>query len=153
MRGALASVLFTALVGLCPSPADAHPPPGAAGPAEFAASSIVKLSALTLLLALSLGSWFALPRSPGWCSLGRTIAAGLVLAFVIESAPHLVHHLFDRHGGKDCIAYQVSSHADGAVGATTDVRPTESVTSPGPQFVQTVARLAPLSNRGRAPPA
>ena len=82
-----------------------------------------------------------------------TATAALVLGFVVETTPHLVHHTLDPDKGAGCQVLQTAERSQAAVG-TLDMTPAPAParlidtpsTAPGP----TLAAPAP---RGRAPPA
>jgi hypothetical protein len=82
-----------------------------------------------------------------------TATAALVLGFVVETTPHLVHHALDPDKGAGCQVLQTAERSQAAVG-TPDMTPAPAParivdtpsTAPGPA-------LAAPAPRGRAPPA
>jgi hypothetical protein len=82
-----------------------------------------------------------------------TATAALVLAFVIETAPHLVHHALDIDKGAGCQTLQTAERSQ-AVVDTLDTAiapaPARLVDTPSAAPAPTLAVPAP---RGRAPPA
>jgi hypothetical protein len=82
-----------------------------------------------------------------------TITAALVLGFVVETTPHLVHHSLDVDQGAGCAALQTaerSQAAAGAIDATPVPAPADLAEAPLVAPFPTCAAPAP---RGRAPPA
>jgi hypothetical protein len=85
--------------------------------------------------------------------VGALVSAGLLVALLAGSAPHLVHHALDSDAGADCQILQLVSHTDGTV---------DDAGAPGPVVdslpVAPAARLplvvasAPTAST-RAPPA
>jgi hypothetical protein len=82
-----------------------------------------------------------------------TATAALVLGFVIETTPHLVHHSLDPDTGAGCQVLQTAERSLAALG-TPDVVPVETqsrlVETPATETAP--ARPTPAA-RGRAPPA
>ena len=82
-----------------------------------------------------------------------TVTAALVLGFVVETTPHLVHHVLDPDKGAGCQVLQTAERSQAAVG-TLDMGP-----APAPARLIDTASIAPgptlaaPAPRGRAPPA
>jgi hypothetical protein len=82
-----------------------------------------------------------------------TITAALVLGFVVETAPHLVHHSLDADQGAGCEALQAaerSQAAGGAIDTSPVAAPADLADAPPVAAPPTCAAPSP---RGRAPPA
>jgi hypothetical protein len=81
------------------------------------------LAAATGLLIVALGlagfgrSWQREPRVAI-----AALSAGLLLGFIVETAPHLVHHVLDADKGAGCQVLQAAERSHAAVG-TLDVTP------------------------------
>jgi hypothetical protein len=79
--------------------------------------------------------------------------AGLVLGFVVETTPHLVHHALDRDKGASCEVLQTVERSPMAADAP-DVSPTPApaplIDTPSSKVPPALAAPAPC---GRAPPA
>ncbi len=82
-----------------------------------------------------------------------TATAALVLGFVVETTPHLVHHSLDPDKGAGCQVLQTVERSQAALG-TPDVVPAETpsrlVETPPRETAPTLAAPAAV---GRAPPA
>jgi hypothetical protein len=123
----------------------ARPPAGrpTAGPVEATAVLIVALG-----LAGLARSW----RRDRQAALAA-VTAGVLLGFVVETTPHLVHHSLDADQGAGCHALQAAERNPAAVGAV-DAAPVSTLASldERPPLVSAPTPSAPAS-RGRAPPA
>jgi hypothetical protein len=82
-----------------------------------------------------------------------TATAALVLGFVVETTPHLVHHSLDRDQGAGCESLQTAERSQVASG-TIDPQPVvlSAALPDAPLSAAPAARLVPAP-RGRAPPA
>ena len=82
-----------------------------------------------------------------------TATIALVLGFVVETTPHLVHHTLDADQGAGCQALQTAERSQAAVGAL-DVTPVPTLadTAAAPSLA-TAPRPATPAPCGRAPPA
>ena len=81
-----------------------------------------------------------------------TITAALVLGFVVETTPHLVHHSLDADQGAGCAALQTAERsqvAAGAIDATPVPVPADLADAP---LIAAPLTCADPSPRGRAPP-
>ena len=80
------------------------------------------------------------------------LSAGLLLGFIVETAPHLVHHVFDADKGAGCQVLQAAERSHAAVG-TLDVTPAPVLAGltdiPATLFAPALPGPAPC---GRAPP-
>ena len=82
-----------------------------------------------------------------------TATAALVLGFVVETTPHLVHHVLDPDKGAGCQVLQTAERSQAAVGTldtTPAPAPARLIDTPSTAPAPTLAAPAP---RGRAPPA
>ncbi len=82
-----------------------------------------------------------------------TTTAALVLGFVVETTPHLVHHSLDADQGAGCEALQTAERSQVASGSidSTPV-PVSAALADAPLAPTSPTLLAPAA-RGRAPPA
>jgi hypothetical protein len=82
-----------------------------------------------------------------------TTTAAVVLAFVLETTPHLVHHSLDADQGAGCEALQTAERSQVAPG-TIDAMPVvvSADLADAPEITASPPPLA-LAPRGRAPPA
>jgi hypothetical protein len=82
-----------------------------------------------------------------------TLSAGLLLGFVVETAPHLVHHALDSDKGAGCQVLQAAERSQAAI-ASLDVMPAPALAPlsavPSTLFEPALAAPRPC---GRAPPA
>jgi len=111
------------------------------------------LAAATGLLIVALGlagfgrSWQREPRVAI-----AALSAGLLLGFIVETAPHLVHHVLDADKGAGCKVLQAAERGHAAVG-TLDVTPAPVLAGltdvPATLFAPALPEPAPC---GRAPP-
>ncbi|MGH7358785.1 MAG: hypothetical protein ACREJR_08225 [Candidatus Rokuibacteriota bacterium] len=105
-----------------------------------------------LLVALGLGGLARAWRRDRRSALAAG-AAGLLLGFVVETTPHLVHHSLDADQGASCEVLQTAERAQAAIGAL-DAAPVST-----PSYLDDRLRAAPaptlsvLAPCGRAPPA
>ncbi len=82
-----------------------------------------------------------------------TTTAALVLGFVLETTPHLVHHSLDADQGAACEALQTAERSQMASGAIDSTPVTISAAlAHAPLAATSPTFLAPAA-RGRAPPA
>jgi hypothetical protein len=105
-----------------------------------------------LIVALGLaGSWRVWQRERR-AGLASGIA-GLLLGFVVETTPHLVHHSLDADQGAGCEALQTAERNQAVVVApdTIPVTTPASLDEP-PSLVSSPTPFAPAPC-GRAPPA
>ena len=82
-----------------------------------------------------------------------TATAALVLGFVVETTPHLVHHALDPDKGAGCEVLQTAERSQATIGAvdtTPAAAPARLIDAPSTVSAPTLAAPAP---RGRAPPA
>jgi hypothetical protein len=81
------------------------------------------------------------------------LSAGLLLGFIVETAPHLVHHVLDPDKGAGCQVLQAAERSHAAVG-TLDVTPAPVLAAltdvPATLLAPALPAPAPC---GRAPPA
>jgi len=92
-------------------------------------------------------------RANLWRRSVRLPLAALFVAFVVQQAPHLVHHFFDPEHVQDECPFAASAEragalqADAVVVAIWDVKesalPTSTLSMPS---------VVPAASRGRAPP-
>jgi hypothetical protein len=105
-----------------------------------------------LIVALGLAAFGRFWRPDRQAALAALTSA-LVLGFVVETTPHLVHHTLDTDQGASCQALQSAERSQAAVG-NLDVTPV-----PAPVYLAavpsrvTAPTLARPARRGRAPPA
>jgi hypothetical protein len=106
----------------------------------------------TLIVVLGLAG-----LAPSWRRERRaalaSATAGLLLGFVVEATPHLVHHSLDADRGTDCQVLQTAERHQAAVGAL-DTAPREgpAALDETPPLVA-APRLAAPPPSGRGPPA
>jgi hypothetical protein len=81
-----------------------------------------------------------------------TLSAGLLLGFIVETAPHLVHHVLDADKGAGCEVLQAVERSHAVVG-TLDITPVPvlAALTDGPATPFGSALPAPTPC-GRAPP-
>jgi hypothetical protein len=137
-----------------PRPADSAARLERAPGAVLAGQVGADLAAATGLLIVALGlagfgrAWERAPRVAI-----SALTAGLVLGFIVETAPHLAHHALDPDKGASCQVLQAAERSHAAVG-TPDVTPAPAlaplIDAPLPVFAPALAAPAPC---GRAPPA
>ena len=79
--------------------------------------------------------------------------AGLLLSFVVETTPHLVHHSLDADQGANCLVLQAAERSQAAVGAS-DAAPVSALAMLDERapYVPPPTLSAPAPC-GRAPPA
>jgi hypothetical protein len=137
-----------------PSPADSvarlERAPGSV-PAGQAGADLAAATGL-LIVALGLaGFGRAWERTPRVAIAAFT--AGLVLGFIVETAPHLAHHVLDPDKGASCQVLQAAERSHVTVGAldVTPAPPPAPLIDAQPlAFAPALAAPAPC---GRAPPA
>lgn len=146
---ALASLLAVRTAG-------AHPPAGPPAPLADAAMlpAISEWPATVLAAALLTWLLLAMARECGRPPRVTALAASLfMLAFVAESAPHLVHHALGTDEGRHCQILVSADHAD-ATAPAADLPPAPPVGRPlseTPRWRPAVS--APPAACERAPPA
>ena len=92
-------------------------------------------------------------RANSWRRSVSLLLAALFVAFVVQQAPHLVHHFFEPEHVQDECPFAASAERAGAlqtdavVVATWDV--SESALAPS---VPSTPSVVPAASRGRAPP-
>ncbi len=137
-----------------PRPADsrARLERGAGAASASRAGSDLAAAAGLLIVALGLaGFGRAWERAPRVAIAALT--AGLVLGFIVETAPHLAHHALDPDKGAGCQVLQAAERSHAAVGSL-DVTPAPALAplTDVPSTVFALALPAPAAC-GRAPPA
>jgi hypothetical protein len=82
-----------------------------------------------------------------------TATAALVLGFVVETTPHLVHHALDPDTGAGCEALQTAERSQATIGAIDTAPASASVRLIDPPSIAPAPTLAAPTPCGRAPPA
>jgi hypothetical protein len=82
-----------------------------------------------------------------------TVTAALVLGFVVETTPHLVHHALDPDTGAGCEALQTAERSQATIGAIDTAPASASVRLIDPPSIAPAPTLAAPTPCGRAPPA
>jgi hypothetical protein len=82
-----------------------------------------------------------------------TVTAALVLGFVVETTPHMVHHALDPDAGAGCEALQTAERSQAAIGAIDTTPASASVRLIDPRPIAPAPTLAAPTPCGRAPPA
>ena len=109
---------------------------------------VTSILAVAIGLAGLAGSWRRDRRTAV-----ETFTAALVLGFVVETTPHLVHHSLDADQGASCEVLQTAERsqvAAGAIDATPVRAPADLADAPLVAAPPTCAVPSPC---GRAPPA
>ena len=82
------------------------------------------------------------------------LLAALFVAFVVQQAPHLVHHFFEPEHVQDECPFAASAERAGALQADAVVVAIWDVKeSAPPTSILSTPTVAPAASRGRAPPA
>jgi hypothetical protein len=142
-------------------------PPAALAPAPAAAARLARspgrapvgrsgpgLAEVTGVLIVTLGlagfgrSW---RRDRGMAV--AAVTAALVLGFVVETTPHLVHHALDPDTGAGCEVLQTAERSQAAIGAIDTAPASASVRLIDPPSAAPASTLAAPAPCGRAPPA
>jgi hypothetical protein len=121
---------------------DRSPGPGEAGGGWWLAGAIGAGSVLAWRL-----RWRASPRS---LALG---CAGLLVCFVIEASPHLVHHLLEPDQGAGCPVYQTTERLQLTLEAPVVLPPPVQTIADGTCPPAGAPWRPAAAQRGRAPPA
>ena len=82
-----------------------------------------------------------------------TATAALVLGFIVETTPHLVHHALDPDKGAGCEVLQTAERSPAAVGALDTISTPAPATLIDVPSAASCPALAGPAARGRAPPA
>jgi len=93
-------------------------------------------------------------RANPWRRSVRLLLAALFVAFVVQQAPHLVHHFFEPEHVQDECPFAASAERGGALPADAVVVAIWEIReSPLPAAPPTLPTVVPAASRGRAPPA
>lgn len=126
--------------------------PAVARPPELGAQARVVESLAVLIVALGLAGLARSWRRDRRVALASA-TAGLLLGFVVETTPHLVHHSLDTDQGADCQAFQAAERSHAAVGAPDGVPAAAGAALDEPPSFVTGPTLSTPAPCGRAPPA
>ena len=92
-------------------------------------------------------------RANSWRRSVSLLLAALFVAFVVQQAPHLVHHFFEPEHVQDECPFAASAERAGALQADAVVVAIWDVKeSAPPTSILSTPTVAPAASRGRAPP-